>query len=439
MSFKRLIALSLILVVSFLLSSCLELDPNDIVRIEFDSVPKTTYVVGEEMEHFTLLVVTVEGVDNYVVSSYDNFDDIGISGFNTDTAGTRTMYITYEGLEISVTYQVLVNLESGFFAEGSGDGSTDSPYLIATVEHLSNIRLALNSHYRLIADIDLSGIEWDPIGQVLTIRTGPDKTSVNILAGFSGSINGEILDEFGVATGGKYKIDGLTTTTYGTRSWDNETGFGLFLAIQGTEQEPAVIKNVDFTNVSIEVGPAATTIANVAEYATFENINIYGEINGRAVAGVVGIAHDSTFNNVRNYAALTSNSALDNATDYRFMGGLMYFFGGTVEVNNSGNYANLVHPYTIATISEYPTRTIAGQVAAQAINGGHLVVNNFVSNGVIYGSAGTGIAQFVGYFFTSSSESRAYPDVLLDDATNFAAVATSGLIGNYNGGTITIN
>ena len=45
-----------------------------------------------------------------------------------------------------------------------GDGTEEHPYVITTPEGLSAVRENLSAHYRLNADIDLSGADWTPIG-----------------------------------------------------------------------------------------------------------------------------------------------------------------------------------------------------------------------------------------------------------------------------------
>ena len=45
-----------------------------------------------------------------------------------------------------------------------GDGTEERPYVITTPEGLSAVRDNLSAHYRLNADIDLSGADWTPIG-----------------------------------------------------------------------------------------------------------------------------------------------------------------------------------------------------------------------------------------------------------------------------------
>ena len=46
----------------------------------------------------------------------------------------------------------------------SGDGSADNPYHVSTAEALNAVRNDLSAHYIQTADIDLSGVNWIPIG-----------------------------------------------------------------------------------------------------------------------------------------------------------------------------------------------------------------------------------------------------------------------------------
>ncbi len=57
---------------------------------------------------------------------------------------------------------------SRFFAEKKlfpeGEGSVDNPFLIEKVEQLRVIGNQLDAHYKLIADIDMQGVKWSPLG-----------------------------------------------------------------------------------------------------------------------------------------------------------------------------------------------------------------------------------------------------------------------------------
>ena len=123
---------------------------------------------------------------------------------------------------------------------------------ISTVEQFLKIRESLNGYYKLVADIDLSTIEWTPIGSEATPFTG-------------------VLD------GNGYKIKNLTITT----TVSNITG--LFGVSSGT------IKNIilEDVNINIDSITADSKIAALVAYnkGTLENI--------RALSGTVNIANHS--------------------------------------------------------------------------------------------------------------------------------------------------
>ena len=45
-----------------------------------------------------------------------------------------------------------------------GDGTAANPYLIENVEQLNAVRNFLGDHFKLTSDIDLTGVNWQPIG-----------------------------------------------------------------------------------------------------------------------------------------------------------------------------------------------------------------------------------------------------------------------------------
>lgn len=46
----------------------------------------------------------------------------------------------------------------------NGDGSMENPYEVSTAEQLEAVRNDLSAYYVQTCDIDLSGIDWEPIG-----------------------------------------------------------------------------------------------------------------------------------------------------------------------------------------------------------------------------------------------------------------------------------
>src|SRR5690606_15861208 len=61
--------------------------------------------------------------------------------------------------------------ESGHPYAG-GDGTGESPYIICTALQLDNVRLSLSAHFVLESDINLSGVNLEPIGDTTTPFSG---------------------------------------------------------------------------------------------------------------------------------------------------------------------------------------------------------------------------------------------------------------------------
>lgn len=76
---------------------------------------------------------------------------------------------------------------------GGGEGTAESPYLIKTAEHLAKLAKDVydrtstyaNTYFKLVADIDLAGHDWFPIGYNYTI--GDENSNVS----FCGKLDGD--------------------------------------------------------------------------------------------------------------------------------------------------------------------------------------------------------------------------------------------------------
>lgn len=110
-----------------------------------------------------------------------------------------------------------------FFPEMSGLGTESSPYLIYSVEQLQGINNDLSASYKLMSDLDLSNIEWLPIGLIY----GQYKK-------FSGSFDGN-----------GHTIKGLTMNASPLRA-GVDSYVGLFGIV-----EDATLTNIKFKDVNI--------------------------------------------------------------------------------------------------------------------------------------------------------------------------------------------
>ena len=121
---------------------------------------------------------------------------------------------------------------------------------------------------KLGADLDLSGVEWTPIG------------SATAEHGFCGNFDGN----------GKV-IKNLNITNIATDA-DGYAYAGFFGVTEGTETEENYIKNLVIENVNIETtGNIAAAAIAYPYYTTLENITVKGDINikgGHYTAGVLG-------------------------------------------------------------------------------------------------------------------------------------------------------
>ncbi len=148
---------------------------------------------------------------------------------------------------------------------------------IYTVDDLLKIKESLNGHYVLMSNLDVSNIDWVPIGNVFE------------------SLNGLTLDNFtGVIDGNGFVINGLTMTTY----LESLSSYGFVGYNYGT------IKNLKLTNVDINITRIQkdTMAGGICGYNSGDIINCY-------VSGKVNISnHSGTHDSVCGGIAGKSNA-----------------------------------------------------------------------------------------------------------------------------------
>ncbi len=109
-----------------------------------------------------------------------------------------------------------------------GDGTYENPYLVSTAEQLNAIRFGLSQHYKLTADIDLSGWgNWIPIGSNDAyggINSGGTNYAIRHISTFTGSLDGN----GHVISGMTIKIDAEELYL---REQANVRYYGLFMAL----------------------------------------------------------------------------------------------------------------------------------------------------------------------------------------------------------------
>ena len=119
-----------------------------------------------------------------------------------------------------------------------GNGTEEDPYLIATAEQLARVATEVNSgntlkgkYLRLVADIDLSGHDWKPIGYAYFNGDNHISSGENNLS-FEGVLDG----------------DGHTVSGMNVSSRSNGSGFFSYLC-GGTVKNLAIKGKVQGTNI----------------------------------------------------------------------------------------------------------------------------------------------------------------------------------------------
>ena len=185
----------------------------------------------------------------------------------------------------------------------AGDGSAENPYQVSNAEQLDAVRNDLTAHYIQVADIDMSGYEWSPIGTGYgggTFRPPFGAPSTENIP-FEGEYNGN-----------NYKITNLSITE------NQHDTVGLF----GLCSENSKIENITIENLSISVDKSSTDYVE-----QWEN----GAVNAVSVGGIAGRC-ESIVSNCKvsgNIEVINCNSA--------FVGGILGY-GGVI---GSSNYADI--------------------------------------------------------------------------------------------------
>ncbi|NLW79442.1 MAG: hypothetical protein GXY32_08545 [Ruminococcaceae bacterium] len=194
-----------------------------------------------------------------------------------DNNGYPVLRAFYAGLVYTPTTAAPVPERDFIVPASQIDPPAQGSIPIGTREELETIRDNLTGKYHLTADIDMSGVDWDPIGEFYT--------DYNDSKAFQGVLDGQ-----------GHVITGLTTLGYYGRihGW-NDYG-GLFGLVAGN----AVIKNLGLEDVCIyNTGWTSWTgglCGGIGGSAQIGNCYVTGQISGggdgtqsASVGGVAGV------------------------------------------------------------------------------------------------------------------------------------------------------
>lgn len=225
----------------------------------------------EERMFVWLTGLSTENGNPAVIAPYDKGDDTYTALVAPQTVAAGTAFITCKftngkvfvykmkndadwqaGKEYTYTVSLAAAEDPGYTV--SEDGKT---YTVYTDEGLRNVAKLVNEEWKLdinitlTGDIDLTGIDWTPIGKGYNHQ-------------YTGTFDGN----------GK-TITGLTVT-------GSDRYTGLFGFIKGT------VKNVVLTEINITSGTFVGGVAGWSFGGNIENCSVSGSVSGSDVGGVVG-------------------------------------------------------------------------------------------------------------------------------------------------------
>ena len=184
-----------------------------------------------------------------------------------------------------------------------GNGSTSSPYLIKTPDQLAYLAKLINDtstasaysgkSYKLVADIDLGGREWTPIGATMAVSD-----SDTAKQRFKGTLDG----------------DGYSITNFKITQ-KQSIAVGFFTITEG-----ATIKNLTMqgkvtaglVNMTTSHVPGMAMVVGAAYSTTFDNVTLYANVSIKSssaiktywVGALTGYSSGSTVNNCKFYGTV---------------------------------------------------------------------------------------------------------------------------------------
>ncbi len=335
--------------------------------------------------------------------------------FSTSAVAPVTVDVATRGGKTK-RYKLIVSTTSGpgvapvnppndpVLPDGSQTESGEAiPGVITTAAQLAAISDDLGGEYFLGADIDLGGVEWDPIGPV-----------------FTGSLDG----------------NNHTISDYKTTGSDK----GLFGTNNGTIRN-IVLKDVDiFSNTTdpyVNNGALASVNTNIIENCSVQSGSVDAG-NSSTVGGLVAYNKGGTIRycfSTINVSGATNTGGLVGCSGYGALIEYCYY-SGTVTSKGSGVGGLVGSCYNDGTTSSVSFCYSSGSVISTAVNaefGGLIGVSYNVENSYSTSMVSAAGGNFVGGFVGNSKGdiSNCYATGSISGSTN-----VGGLVGYRTAGTV---
>ena len=307
--------------------------------------------------------------------------DVKVIAAANTSASQRTAIITFSaGEENRRTITVTQDGNSPVFSNGivaavgygGGDGSKESPYLIADARQLKRLADEVNNNrqtytgtcFKLMADIEVTASEWIPIGQNLTVSFhGNFDGNGHTVKGALKSDNFRYFGFFGYLRDGA-RVSGLTIAATVVNNYTESSAATGGISGTATSYPPdsVVISNCHVTGqvtgglVSTSYPSTGGIIGSIGIFCAISNCDVSGSVTGSeksATGGIVGSnMSDGEITNCKTHAftSITGGSYIggiagtnhwdgkisDCTNDAVIISGSNTYYGGGIVGSNNG-------------------------------------------------------------------------------------------------------
>ncbi len=271
---------------------------------------------------------------------------------------------------------------------GGGSGTISNPFLICTQAHLVSVQEDLSAHYKLMANLDLSSVDFSPIGYGLS---------------FTGTFDG----------------NGHTISNWNYEDLEQLHPVGLFSALDGG----ATIKNLTLSDFSVLSSGTSGLLVGAVNSGSILNCSVQGDISMTGVAGgaqgfvggLVGLMSSGMISSSSFSGSIAAESELPQAIGGLVGKGLNHpilsdsYFRGSI---NAGASLNTEGVGGIVGV------TNDGATLRRLYVGGTITGPNVPKGGLVGASDATTPTIVNSYFSTEKTGIGVYPGTLLSAKTN---------------------
>jgi len=303
--------------------------------------------------------------------------------------------------DINITSSISVVAEFEFLY-GGGSGTAFSTYLIENYTHLQNMSYYPDAYYKLVNDLDLAGIDNEPIFDDINY--------------FDGSFNGN-----------NHTIKNLTVNT--ESNFPSLFGFIGNGSVSYFNLVNVSVKTVNFNTVEAKHNYCVGTIAGVS-YGFIHDITVSGTIiadglyyDGIAIGGLIGMAGGTIANCATDIQIEISNIQRNNDTGIT----IPYVFGGLVGVGDSALIRESGASGTITLTESYPKEGATGGLIGYYFTSREVEtsIKDCTTNVEIYGDTYYDAGGFIGRVYVSNNtslqilNSAVYGDITMGNVGGF--------------------